>query len=77
MVEFKVGPGGPHLMEINGRIWGSLPLAVFSGMDFPARLADLLLNGPPSPLPAAPDTDYRVGVKARNLEKESSGCWQC
>jgi predicted ATP-grasp superfamily ATP-dependent carboligase len=70
MVEFKVGPGGPQLMEINGRIWGSLPLAVFSGMDFPARLAHLLLDGPPSPLPAGPDTAYRVGVKARNLEKD-------
>ncbi len=70
MVEFKVGPGGPRLMEINGRVWGSLPLAVFSGMDFPARLADLLVNGPPLPLPAAPDSSYRVGVKARNLEKD-------
>ncbi|GAB4416672.1 MAG: hypothetical protein Kow00106_12360 [Anaerolineae bacterium] len=70
MVEFKVGRQGPHLMEINGRIWGSLPLAVFSGMDFPARLADLLLDGPPSPLPAEPDTAYRIGVKARNLEKD-------
>lgn len=70
MVEFKVGPQGPRLMEINGRIWGSLPLAVFSGMDFPARLADLLLEGPPSPLPAEPDTNYRLGVKARNLEKD-------
>ncbi|MCZ7539851.1 MAG: ATP-grasp domain-containing protein [Anaerolineae bacterium] len=69
MVEFKVGARGPRLMEINGRIWGSLPLAVFSGMDFPARLADLLLNGPPS-LSAAPDTNYRIGVKARNLEKD-------
>ncbi len=69
MVEFKVGARGPRLMEINGRIWGSLPLAVFSGMDFPARLTDLLLNGPP-PLPAAPDTRYRIGVKARNLEKD-------
>lgn len=69
MVEFKVGPKGALLMEINGRIWGSLPLAVFSGMDFPARLADLLLYGPSS-LPAEPDTHYRVGVKARNLEKD-------
>ena len=47
MVEFKVGPEGAHLMEINGRIWGSLPLAVRAGMDFPARLADLFLDGPP------------------------------
>ena len=30
-------------MEINGRIWGSLPLAVKSGMDFPGRMADLYL----------------------------------
>ena len=28
MVEFKVGADGYHLMEINGRVWGSLPLAV-------------------------------------------------
>src|SRR5260370_21799115 len=35
MVEFKVGSEGPKLMEINGRVWGSLPLAVHSGMDFP------------------------------------------
>src|SRR5215218_3765903 len=39
MVEFKVGSDGPRLMEINGRIWGSLPLAVRAGMDFPVRLA--------------------------------------
>jgi predicted ATP-grasp superfamily ATP-dependent carboligase len=37
MVEFKVGQDGPKLMEINGRVWGSLPLAVQCGMDFPAR----------------------------------------
>jgi predicted ATP-grasp superfamily ATP-dependent carboligase len=35
MVEFKSSVGGPRLMEINGRVWGSLPLAVRSGMDFP------------------------------------------
>ena len=68
MVEFKVGPGGPKLMEVNGRVWGSLPLAVMSGMDFPARLADLYLgahrNG------AALDTSYRVGVRAHNLDLE-------
>src|SRR3712207_1619892 len=27
MVEFKVGAEGPKLMEVNGRVWGSLPLA--------------------------------------------------
>jgi predicted ATP-grasp superfamily ATP-dependent carboligase len=37
MVEFKVDTtdGEPKLMEINGRFWGSLPLAVFAGVDFP------------------------------------------
>ncbi len=37
MVEFKVDPrdGIPKLMEINPRFWGSLQLAIFSGVDFP------------------------------------------
>lgn len=67
MVEFKVGERGPRLMEINGRVWGSLPLAVRSGMDFPARLAEMYLYGPPA-AGSAPDARYRVGVRARNLE---------
>lgn len=67
MVEFKVGPSGPRLMEINGRIWGSLPLAVVSGMDFPGKLVDLMLQGPPPPDEPV-DTGYRIGVRARNLE---------
>ena len=67
MVEFKIGVDGPKLMEINGRVWGSLPLAVRSGMDFPARLADLYLNGPPGSEVAA-DTAYVSGVRVRNLE---------
>ncbi len=69
MVEFKVGAEGGKLMEINGRIWGSLPLAVFSGMDFPARLAALYTDGPPAPA-NGPDTRYRIGVKARNVERD-------
>lgn len=36
MVEFRVSPGGvPYLMEVNGRLWGSLQLAIDSGVDFP------------------------------------------
>jgi hypothetical protein len=69
MVEFKVGATGPKLMEINGRVWGSLPLAVHSGVDFPGRLADLYLNGPPDN-GAPPKVGYAVGVRARNLELE-------
>jgi predicted ATP-grasp superfamily ATP-dependent carboligase len=68
MVEFKVGRAGATLMEVNGRVWGSLPLAVRSGMDFPARLADLHLHGPPAV--DAPDTSYEIGVRSRDLELE-------
>jgi predicted ATP-grasp superfamily ATP-dependent carboligase len=37
MVEFKVDPRDnvPKLMEINPRFWGSLPLAIAAGVDFP------------------------------------------
>ena len=66
MVEFKVGSKGPRLMEVNGRVWGSLPLAVMSGVDFPALLANLYLHGPPRD-GSSPQLTYRVGVRARNL----------
>jgi predicted ATP-grasp superfamily ATP-dependent carboligase len=69
MVEFRVGPRGAALMEINGRVWGSLPLAVQSGMDFPRRLAELYLLGPPGP-EVPTDQRYRVGVRVANLERE-------
>jgi len=46
MVEFKhnESTGQSCLMEINGRFWGSLPLAVSSGSDFPWYLYQLLIN---------------------------------
>jgi predicted ATP-grasp superfamily ATP-dependent carboligase len=71
MVEFKVGPRGVWLMEINGRVWGSLPLAVHAGMDFPARLVEMLLLGPDDEDDGKlPHSTYRVGVRAQNLELE-------
>jgi predicted ATP-grasp superfamily ATP-dependent carboligase len=47
MVEFRVDePTGRFwLLEINGRFWGSLPLAIHAGADFPAALVDLLQDG--------------------------------
>jgi predicted ATP-grasp superfamily ATP-dependent carboligase len=71
MVEFRTGQAGPKLMEINGRVWGSLPLAVVSGMDFPARLADLCLNGPP-PADEPVQTGYCADVRCRDLRLEVS-----
>ncbi len=69
MVEFKLGSRGPQLMEINGRVWGSLPLALRSGVDFPLRLVDLLLDGAP-PADRPPAVAYPVGVRSRNVELE-------
>lgn len=46
MVEYKVhaATGIPYLMEINGRFWGSLQLAIDAGVDFPRLLAGLALG---------------------------------
>ncbi len=46
MVEFKqCADGRWWLMEVNPRFWGSLPLAIAAGADFPAGLYDLLVDG--------------------------------
>lgn len=44
MVEFKrdIRDGKPKLMEINGRFWGSLQLAISAGVDFPKLLLKYL-----------------------------------
>ena len=67
MVEFRVGPDGPLLMEINGRIWGSLPLAVKSGVDFPLRLVELHLGR--RLVPGAGGVGVE-GVRSRNVGLE-------
>lgn len=41
MIEFRVNPEGKaYLMEVNTRFWGSLQLAIDSGVDFPALLVE-------------------------------------
>ena len=42
MVEFKYDSktSTPYLMEINGRFWGSLQLAIDAGVDFPRLLLE-------------------------------------
>ena len=62
MVEFKIDAKDhiPKLMEINGRFWGSLQLAVDSGVNFPYLLYKAALGE------HIPETlDYKVGVKTR------------
>lgn len=65
MVEFKVDRTSqrPLLMEINGRFWGSLQLAVDAGVNFPL----LLLNMAMGKAETLPENGYRVGVKSRWL----------
>ncbi|NOT29269.1 MAG: hypothetical protein HOP15_02340 [Planctomycetes bacterium] len=75
MVEFKLGTQ-PWLLEINGRVWGSLPLACLSGVDFPGELAELYCPSGAACAPLGPSeaayaplaTPYRVGVRAYNFE---------
>jgi predicted ATP-grasp superfamily ATP-dependent carboligase len=67
MVEFRVGPRGVALMEINGRVWGSLPLAVKSGVDFPLALAGLYLpDAPTANGPTYGDHPPALGKRSRN-----------
>lgn len=64
MVEFRVDArdGSPKLMEINPRFWGSLQLAILSGVDFPYLLYKLAVNGD-----VDPNNNYKLGVKSRWL----------
>jgi predicted ATP-grasp superfamily ATP-dependent carboligase len=64
MVEFKLDQrdGQAKLMEVNGRFWGSLQLAVDAGVNFPLLLYRLALG---EDVPA--QTQYRIGTKSRWL----------
>ena len=75
MVEFKVSAERAELMEINGRVWGSLPLAVASGMDFPALLARLYLDGPERIEPRL-NSDYKIGLRCRDLGRDLMWIYQ-
>jgi predicted ATP-grasp superfamily ATP-dependent carboligase len=62
MIEFKWDDeeNRPKLIEVNGRFWGSLNLAIRAGVDFPFLLYRLALDenveGP---------AEYRLGLKSR------------
>lgn len=67
MVEFKLNQetGEFCLMEINGRFWGSLPLADAAGADFPSMLLDLELRGE-----VVPCEPYRDDIYCRLLSRD-------
>ena len=62
MVEFKhdARDGISKLLEINGRFWGSLQLAVDAGVDFPALLYRQAVDGDVEPV-----FTYRLGARLR------------
>lgn len=64
MVELKLdaADGTPWIMELNGRFWGSLQLAIDAGVDFPRILVDAVQGRPPARPPP-----YRPGVRTRWL----------
>jgi predicted ATP-grasp superfamily ATP-dependent carboligase len=62
MIEYKLDEvtGTPFIMEINGRFWGSLQLAIDAGVDFPsllvARACGERVFGPSA---------YKLGIRSR------------
>jgi protein-tyrosine-phosphatase/predicted ATP-grasp superfamily ATP-dependent carboligase len=65
MVEFRRSHPDqvPYFVEINGRLWGSLALALHAGADFPARLVECYAG----PLPLHASADYASGILCRNV----------
>jgi predicted ATP-grasp superfamily ATP-dependent carboligase len=68
MVEYRYDPdtGNSALMEVNGRFWGSLPLACYAGASFPWFSYKLL--GMKQPLE---QRSYRGGVRCRFMIPET------
>lgn len=68
MVEYRHDPasGRSALMEINGRFWGSLPLAVAAGAHFPWQVYRLQGQGV---IPEA--ARYRAGLRCRFMVPET------
>lgn len=64
MFEFRrnADDGSWILLETNARFWGSLPLPVAIGVDFPLRLFNLLVEGQ-----RPPAIGYRSGIRSRNI----------
>jgi len=62
MVECKrdATTGRQVIMEVNGRFWGSLQLAIDAGVDFPSLLVRCATGDPVAPCPT-----YREGIRSR------------
>jgi len=67
MIEYKVNErtGEKYLIEINGRFWGSLPLSIVSGVDFPRLLYEMYVKQYLQPV-----TVYKTGLYCRNISMD-------
>jgi predicted ATP-grasp superfamily ATP-dependent carboligase len=67
MVEFKYDRNRDQffLLEVNPRYWGSLPLAVYSGVNFPVLHIMSILG-----IKFSPVLNYKIGVKMRFIDKD-------
>lgn len=67
MVEFKLDEktNDSRLMEVNPRFWGSLPLAVAAGADFPYYLVELMTRGK-----RPEDAAHEIGTISRKLSSD-------
>lgn len=73
MAEFRSDGARRWLMEINGRLWGSLQLAIDAGVDFPSLLVDSVtgesraegIERPPNDAIGSSIVTGRIGVRSR------------
>jgi hypothetical protein len=63
MMEYRWDPQSDdfHLLEMNGRFWGSLHLPLWAGVDFPRLLLDAFYGFSPGAI-----LDYPLGVRCRH-----------
>ncbi|HST26340.1 MAG TPA: ATP-grasp domain-containing protein, partial [Gaiellaceae bacterium] len=64
-LQFIRRPEGDYVIDLNTRFYGSLALAVASGLNLPAIWADLLLGRTPQ------IGEYRVGVRYRSEQRDA------
>ncbi|HEC91669.1 MAG TPA: ATP-grasp domain-containing protein, partial [Candidatus Atribacteria bacterium] len=67
MIEFKVGrEDTPYFMEVNPRIWGTIPLYIASGINVPVAAYKIFANGCFNDF----GNDFKEGIKMRFLTED-------